>query len=226
MAERRARRPETEAGDRAEATAGAEMSSTEGSGAEVPTAEAAGAEGDTAATVADLKERVTSLEDQWRRSLADLDNLRKRLARDIGLARAEERREVVSQWVPILDNLDRALDHAGADPDAIAQGVRAIRDQAIALLAKLGFPRQRAEPGDTFDPSRHDAVATLPRADVPEGTVVGVVQPGYGAGERQLRPSSVVVATRPETTQDVPTNEPADERPNERAGASPNEEPR
>jgi molecular chaperone GrpE len=211
MAERRAGRPETEAGERAEATAGAEISS---------------AEGDTAATVADLKERVTSLEDQWRRSLADLDNLRKRLARDIGLARAEERREVVSQWVPILDNLDRALDHAGADPDAIAQGVRAIRDQAIALLAKLGFPRQRAEPGDTFDPSRHDAVATLPRADVPEGTVVGVVQPGYGAGERQVRPSSVVVATRPETTQDVPTNEPTDVPPSERAGRSPNEEPR
>jgi molecular chaperone GrpE len=181
MADQMAGRPEAEA--EAEADIGAEVSR---------------ADEDTAATVADLKERVTSLEDQWRRSLADLDNLRKRLARDIGQARAEERREVVSQWVSILDNLDRALEHANADPVAMNQGVRAIRDQAVALLAKLGFPRQRAEPGESFDPSRHEAVATLPRADVAEGTVVGVVQPGYGVGARQLRPSSVVVATKPE----------------------------
>ena len=157
--------------------------------------------------VADLTKRVSVLEDQWRRALADLDNVRKRLSRDLEQARAEERHRLAAQWLPVLDNLDRALEHAGSDPQAIIQGVRAVRDQAVALLASLGFARQDTGTGETFDPARHEAVATLPRVGVPEGTIVGVIRPGYGAGERQLRPTAVVVATKADPDETGPTNE-------------------
>ncbi|MEQ4209811.1 nucleotide exchange factor GrpE [Actinopolymorpha sp. B9G3] len=163
---------------------------------------AAMADDDTAAVrTAELEERVAFLEDQWRRALADLDNVRKRTTRELVQARTDERTQVAAQWLHVLDNLDRALEHAGdlerpgGGQHPLLEGVRAVRDQAVALLASLGFPRQEPEMGERFDPRRHEAVATTPRNDVPEGTVVGVVLPGYGEDERQLRPAAVVVAT-------------------------------
>lgn len=149
-----------------------------------------------AAGVAELRERVAFLEDQWRRALADLDNVRKRQARDVERSRTEERARLAAQWLPVLDNLDRALAHADTAPDAVVEGVRAVRDQAVAIVASMGFPRQDVEPGERFDPARHEAVATVPTTDAPEGTVLNVVLPGYGDQERQLRPAAVVVAIR------------------------------
>jgi molecular chaperone GrpE len=145
------------------------------------------------AQVAELEKRVTELENLWRRALADADNLRKRHARETERLRDQERAEVARDWLPVLDNLDRALEHAGTDPGAIIEGVRAVRDQAVDLVSRLGFPR-RDDLGTRFDPARHDAVASIPFADAPPGTVVEVVQPAYGDGDHQLRPAQVVVA--------------------------------
>ena len=66
-----------------------------------------------------------------------------------------------------------------------------------ALLARLGFPRHD-EVGGRFDPSRHEAVSTVADPDTAPGTVVEVVRPGYGDGERQLRPAAAVVSTKPQ----------------------------
>ena len=145
------------------------------------------------ARVAELEKRVAELENLWRRALADADNLRKRHARETERLQDQERAEVARDWLPVLDNLDRALEHAGTDPGAIIEGVRAVRDQAVDLVSRLGFPR-RDDLGARFDPARHDAVASIPFADAPPGTVVEVVQPAYGDGDRQLRPAQVVVA--------------------------------
>jgi molecular chaperone GrpE len=153
---------------------------------------------DAAATVAELRAQVTRLEDQWRRASADLENYRKRVARESAQQRADERARVAAEWLPVLDNLERALEHSASDPSSILVGVQAVRDQALAVLARLGFPRH-AEVGAAFDPARHEAVATIADPDAPPGTVVHVVRPGYGDGERQLRPASVVVATRPQS---------------------------
>jgi molecular chaperone GrpE len=71
----------------------------------------------------------------------------------------------------------------------------ALDNAALAILAALGFPRQ-ADVGTAFNPERHEAVGTLADAQAPAGTVLHVVRPGYGDGERQLRPAAVVVATR------------------------------
>jgi molecular chaperone GrpE len=137
--------------------------------------------------------RATELEERWRRTLADLDNMRKRYAREIEAERAAERSRVVGAWLPVVDNLERALAHTDDRVDALVAGVRAVRDQAVALLAELGYPRDD-ETGVRFDPVRHEAVLVAPIPDAEPGTVMDVLRPGYGRGPLQLRPAAVVVA--------------------------------
>ncbi|MER5479244.1 nucleotide exchange factor GrpE [Streptomyces sp. NPDC002734] len=138
---------------------------------------------------------LQELEDRWRRALADLDNLRKRHARELERERAGERSRTAAAFLPVLDNLELALAHAGSDPGAIVEGVRAVRDQAVNVLELLGYPRH-AETGVAFDPARHEVVGVVQDSDAPPGTVVAVLRPGYGEGERQLRPAAVTVAKR------------------------------
>ncbi|MDX2563002.1 nucleotide exchange factor GrpE [Streptomyces sp. TX20-6-3] len=140
---------------------------------------------------AELKE----LEDRWRRALADLDNLRKRHARELERDRTAERSRTAAAFLPVLDNLELALTHAGADPGAIVEGVQAVRDQAVNVLELLGYPRH-AETGVVFDPARHEVIGVVQDPDAAPGTVVDVLRPGYGDGERQLRPAAVTVAKR------------------------------
>ena len=142
-----------------------------------------------------LRARFAELEDRWRRTVADLDNMRKRFAREREQLREEERARAAAEWLPILDNLELALKHAGADPVAIREGVQAVRDQSVDLMARLGFP-QRDDTGAPFDPRRHEAVSTVVDESAKPGTVVHVVKPRYGDGTRQLRPASVIVAAR------------------------------
>jgi molecular chaperone GrpE len=160
-----------------------------GAGQETARAELASAE----AELTELRTRVSEAEDLRLRALADLDNLRKRCASQVGQAAADAKASVAAEWLPVVDNLDRALDHSQADPDAIIEGVRSVRDQALRVLASLGYPR-RDDVGASFDPARHDAVAVQSDPGVAAGTVIDVVRPGYGDGEHQLRPAQVVVA--------------------------------
>ncbi|MFF2102323.1 nucleotide exchange factor GrpE [Streptomyces sp. NPDC058202] len=138
---------------------------------------------------------VAEMEDRWRRARADLDNLRKRHARELERDRAVERSRTAAAFLPVLDNLELALTHADADPGAIVEGIRAVRDQAVNVLELLGYPRH-AQTGAAFDPARHEVVGVVQDPDSPPGTVVEVLRPGYGEGERQLRPAGVTVAKR------------------------------
>jgi molecular chaperone GrpE len=148
--------------------------------------------GDETATP-DLLDRIAELEDLRRRALADLDNLRKRCAAQVARAQAETRAAVAREWLPVVDNLERALAASTADPAAIIDGIRAVREQALHVLARLGYPR-RDDLGTTFDPTRHDAVAARADPAAADGSVVEVLQPAYGEGDHQLRPAQVVVA--------------------------------
>jgi molecular chaperone GrpE len=141
---------------------------------------------------------AAELEDRWRRALADLDNLRKRYSRELRREREAERELVASAFLPVLDTIDRALEHAGADPRSIVEGVRSLREQALAVLAGLGY-RREDETGVPFDPARHEVVGVV-EADgggAAPGSVASVVRPGYGAPGRQLRPAAVTVAQTP-----------------------------
>jgi molecular chaperone GrpE len=141
----------------------------------------------------DSAAKLAELEDKWRRALADLDNHRKRTARMLDHERAEERARTSAVWLPVLDDLERALEHADAEPGAVIEGVRSVLDQARQVIARLGYPR-RDDQGTPFDPALHEAVSTIADPDTPEGTVVRVLRPGYGGEQKQLRPAQVVVA--------------------------------
>jgi molecular chaperone GrpE len=151
------------------------------------------ASADQAASTGELEARIAELQDLRLRALADLDNLRKQCASQVAQARAETQRQVAAQFLPVVDNLERALAHAQADPGSIIEGIGAVRDQAMSVLAQLGFPR-RDDLGAPFDPARHEAVASRPDPAAPAGSVVEVVRPAYGDPDRQLRPAQVVVA--------------------------------
>jgi molecular chaperone GrpE len=140
-------------------------------------------------------QRVAELEDSWRRTAAELDNHRKRTTKDVEQARKQEQARVAAAWLPVLDNLERALEHASAEPDQVIEGVRAVLRQALATIGDLGFPR-RDDVGRAFDPAVHEAVGTVADDQLVPGTVAGVVRPGYGTDDEILRPSAVVVATR------------------------------
>jgi molecular chaperone GrpE len=148
---------------------------------------------DDVAAIADLRARIDFLDEQRRRALADAENLRRRFARETASVREEERAAAARLWLTVVDNLDRALEHAEADPASIVDGVQAVRDQAVRTLAELGFPR-RDDTGEHFDPARHEAIGSVPGTDARPGTVVHVIQPAYGSGQHQLRPAQVVVA--------------------------------
>jgi molecular chaperone GrpE len=145
----------------------------------------------------DSDKELAKLEDRWRRAVADLDNLRKRYARELDRERATERSRVAGAWLPIVDNLERAISHAGDQSDAVLEGLRSILEQALQVLEQLGYPRD-TEAGVPFDPQRHEVVGVVDQPDSAPGTVVEVLRPGYGEGSRQLRPAAVVVSRRGE----------------------------
>jgi molecular chaperone GrpE len=138
-------------------------------------------------------EMIAQLDQRWRRAVADADNMRKRCARQVAEERSAERDRVAAEWLPVVDNLERALEHAPSKGDPVIDGVRAVRDQAVEVLARLGFPRHD-EIAVPFDPFRHEAVAVVTEEGTPPGAVVRVVRPGYGDGDHILRPAAVVVA--------------------------------
>ena len=145
----------------------------------------------------DRDDELARLKDRWRRAVADLDNLRKRYARELDRERTNERATVAGAWLPIVDNLERAIGHAGDESSAVVEGVRNTLDEALQVLERLGYPRD-AETGVPFDAQRHEVVGVVAQPDSAPGTVIKVVRPGYGNGAGQLRPAAVVVSQRGE----------------------------
>jgi molecular chaperone GrpE len=133
------------------------------------------------------------LEDAWRRALADLEDLRAQHARELTYEVEAERYRVCFAWLPVLDGLEGVLAERSDNEPAALIGVRAVRDQAVALLASLGFPRDD-QTGVPFDPQRHEVAELVDDPAYAPGTVVKVLRPGYGRPPgRRLRPATVVL---------------------------------
>jgi molecular chaperone GrpE len=128
------------------------------------------------------------------RTQADFENYRKRVARESAAAQERGACSLAKELLPALDNLDRAIGAAAQD-DPLLQGVRLVRSELAAALARAGI-ESFSPAGEPFDPEVHEAVATAPQAPggKPSGTVVEVYQPGYRLGANILRPARVVVA--------------------------------
>jgi molecular chaperone GrpE len=137
---------------------------------------------------------LARMEDRYKRALADLDNYRKRSAREIDRRVEEARDALLRDWLEAVDSVDRALRLEPESP--MVGGLRAVLDQMEAILARYGVQRL-GEPGEPFDPTRHEAVDVRSSAEVSEATVLEVLRSGFAVGDRVLRPAQVVVA-RPE----------------------------
>ncbi len=139
--------------------------------------------------------------DDLRRSHADFENYRKRVARDATVQREQGRSDVVTALLEVLDDLDRVVDAANAldVPDdaaetaAVVSGVQVVADKARRALESLGVERVDVA-GVPFDPTVHDAVQQVEGEGLDEATVHEVLRPGYRLPERVLRPAMVIVA--------------------------------
>jgi molecular chaperone GrpE len=136
---------------------------------------------------------------KYRQASSEFEEMRLRLRREISKDIERTRREILSELLEVVDNLERALDAAKRSPsaDALLQGVEMVRRQFLSKLEGLGV--KPIESGDgRFDPALHEAVSTVP-ASTPDqdGMVVGVIRQGYRIGDDVLRPAAVAVAKSP-----------------------------
>ena len=135
--------------------------------------------------------------DKWLRAVAELDNVRKRARRDVGAAESRGIFKLARELLPALDNFERALAAAEAQPENrdhhLTDGIRLVQSELLGSLARVGIEPDSPK-GERFDPHRHEAVAQQPVEGAEPGTIVEVYSAGYTYGEDVLRPAKVVVA--------------------------------
>ena len=157
------------------------------------------AENDTELT---LEQRLAEAEsgrdtnhERWIRAQAEMENLRKRTHRELLEMREYQSYALISDLLPALDNLDRAVAAAETSQniDELLQGIRMVRQQFDSILGAHSATPISAL-GQTFDPTEHEAVQQVPSADHEPMTVLEVLQRGYTLKERVVRPSQVIVS--------------------------------
>jgi molecular chaperone GrpE len=180
------------------AAAGAEASA--GAGPETGAAPEAELQGDL-----DELGKLAAKRDEYlalaQRTQADFENYRKRVARESALAQERGVAKLAKELLPAIDNLERAIVEIAlateeTDKDPLLGGVRLVLSELTAALARVGVESFSPD-GEAFDPSLHEAMATVPQppeGGAASGTVVEVYQPGYRLGESVIRPARVVVA--------------------------------
>ncbi len=155
---------------------------------------------DQAQETAALAKEVAELKDRVLRTLAEMENLRRRTEREIADSRTYAITGFARDLVGVSDNIRRALDAAGdsgvvmeGPAKALVDGVELTERELLKVLEKNGVKRFDPK-GAKFDPNLHQAMFEVPDANVPSGFVVQVIQPGYMIGDRVLRPALVGVS--------------------------------
>jgi molecular chaperone GrpE len=141
--------------------------------------------------IVQLEQEKEAINQQYLRLRADLENIRRRSQMDLAGSRQAALEEIMTQILPILDNMERAL-NAPADNEGWRKGVEMVMRQFQEVLMQQGLEPIPAE-GVIFDPQVHEAVLREP-ADVPEGTILQEMQKGYKFNGKVIRPSMVKVA--------------------------------
>ena len=139
---------------------------------------------------------AAEIDDRLLRLAADFDNYKKRAARERQEYVAFANERLLKELLPILDDLERALDAAEEHQEAqLEEGVRLVHRSLAGLLERQGVKEIATE--GAFDPHVHEALLAQPSEDAESGAVIDVVQKGYKLGERVVRPARVVVAAPP-----------------------------
>ena len=167
-----------------------------------PAASATPAEPDTA-DVDDLRRQVAEKTaeaaahyDRFLRERAELENFKKRMQRDKAEALRFACEPLLRELLPIIDNLERALEHGAQSGESLLEGVRLVHKGLLDALGRHGVQRVEAL-GQSFDPTRHQAIATDATAECEPNLVVAQHHTGYLLHDRLLRPAMVTVSARP-----------------------------
>ena len=163
-------------------------------GTEVPADDHA-ADAGLSAELEQLRAALGSLREEALRELAELENQRKRLARDVDQARRFANERLLSELLPVLDSLEAGLAAAAAESGPLKEGLEATRRQLLKVGADFGMT-QIDPHGEAFDPAWHQAVSQVPGDGAAPGSVVQVFQKGYSLNDRLLRPALVAVASQ------------------------------
>lgn len=140
-----------------------------------------------------LKAAVAQMQEERLRERAELDNQRKRLARDVEQARKFANERLLGDLLPVFDSLDAGLAAAGTEPNPLREGLELTFKQLLKVAADNGL--QLVDPaGQAFDPDRHQAISRVDSPEHAPDTVVQVFQKGYLLNDRLLRPALVVVS--------------------------------
>src|SRR5713226_7737314 len=141
---------------------------------------------------------VEAQQDRYLRAVAEFDNVRKRAAREREEYTRYANESLLRDLLPVLDNLDRALQAARSEPAAaVTTGVELIQRELLRVIEKFGLSPFTSV-GQLFDPERHEAVARVQRPELPDMTVAAETARGYLLHGRVLRPALVTVAVAPE----------------------------
>ena len=145
--------------------------------------------------LAQLQSERDGLESKLLRVSADYQNFVRRAQQNTDAAVEQKLVDIARGLVTVLDHFDRALDTGtDAEPTGLVQGVTMVRDELLSMLKRYGIERLDVEPGDEFDPNRHEALMRQPSDDVESNHVTMQMQPGYVLGEKVIRPAQVGVA--------------------------------
>ena len=156
-----------------------------------------------------LKGELAAEKDRNIRLLADFDNYRRRVTREKNETYQRATESAIAEFLPVLDNFDRAIAQAPAAGDPFADGVRMVYGQLSEVLAKAGVKPIEAL-GAAFNPADHEAIAYQPSADAPEGRIIYEARRGYRIGDRVLRPASVIVSSGAPAQEEAPAEPAAD----------------
>ena len=161
------------------------------------TPETDGTEAETPDELQQAREEAAQFKDQWMRSVAELQNFRKRTQRDVQDMRLRAGERIIRQLLDPVDNLARAISVAES-PDAngdegIVQGVKMIYQQLMTVLEREQVTLMESV-GQTFDPMKHEAMMMVEKDDVPDMTIIEEIERGYMLGEKPLKHAKVVVS--------------------------------
>lgn len=140
-----------------------------------------------------LRGELEQLRAEGLRERADLDNQRKRMARELESARRFANERLLADLLPLFDSMEAGL-AAAAESDPLRAGLELTLRQLHRIAAGNGLTEVAPAPGEGFDPERHQAMSMVPADGIPAGSVAQVFQKGYVLNERLLRPALVVVA--------------------------------
>jgi molecular chaperone GrpE len=130
------------------------------------------------------------------RAQADFQNSRRRIQAEADQRLQYANSSLIKSLLPVIDNFERALaqDPGKSDTATILRGMQIVHDQWLNVLKQQQVQEIAPQPGEPFDPNRHEALMQQPTSDLPEGSVVQTLQKGYSLHDRTLRPAQVSVA--------------------------------